>query len=367
MSFLKNIQKKLGNPNASIVSEGIVGDLSGFIDTGSLLLNAVVSGSMYKGIPDNKVSLFCGPQGVGKSFLLLTMISQFLIKYPKATVIFFESESAQRKELMEQFGVDITRVLFVPITTVQELRTQALQSLEEYEKTFSVKERNENKLFLCLDSLGNLSTSKETEDSMAGKETQDMTRAKLIKSTFRVLTLKLGILGVPFVSTNHIYMSQSLFPTAISSGGSGALYNSSMVCFLSKSKEKEGTEFVGNIIHCKLDKSRFTKEGSKVDISINFSRGLDRYYGILDYLVKYNLVQSIGNKFLFPHLENTKVFRKAVVKDPEKYFTLELLKQLDVCLGKEFLYGTVLDNQQDNQLDEDSETEESENVNSIDE
>lgn len=352
MSFLKNLHKKLGNPNGSIVADGIVGDLSGFIDTGSLLLNAEVSGSMFKGLPDNKISMFCGPQGVGKSFILLTIISQFLSKYPKANVIFFESESAQRTELMEKFGVDTSRVYFAPITTVQELRTQALQTLEEYEKTFSAKERLENKLFLCLDSLGNLSTSKETEDSVAGKETQDMTRAKLIKSTFRVLTLKLGILGVPFICTNHIYMSQSLFPTAISAGGSGALYNASLICFLSKRKEKDGTAFVGNVIHCNLDKSRFTKEGSKIDIYINFSRGLDRYYGLLDYGVKYGMIQSIGNKFQFPGME-TKAFRKEIMNHPETYFTDDFLNLLDPALAKEFLYGSVFDNQSE----EDSEVD----------
>lgn len=509
MSFLKNLHKKLGNPNGSIVADGIVGDLSGFIDTGSLLLNAEVSGSMFKGLPDNKISMFCGPQGVGKSFILLTIIAQFLSKYPKANVIFFESESAQRTELMEKFGVDTSRVYFAPITTVQELRTQALQTLEEYEKTFSAKERVENKLFLCLDSLGNLSTSKETEDSMSGKETQDMTRAKLIKSTFRVLTLKLGILGVPFICTNHIYMSQSLFPTAIAGGGcllagsriimsdlstkqiqnvevgdlvltetgsskvvriwnssnlqeaelsnpecyrihfsdgyfiecsanhkfrhsgiwikasrlysmnkkqdycypftldsvelltredfydekeykkfnrkeiiniepigqyevydievendhhyilnngvisknSGALYNASLICFLSKRKEKDGTAFVGNVIHCNLDKSRFTKEGSKIDIYINFSKGLDRYYGLLDYGVKYGMIQSIGNKFQFPGME-TKAFRKEIMNHPETYFTDDFLKLLDTALAKEFLYGSVFDNQLEEDVNE---------------
>lgn len=218
-AFLKSIQKKIGNSNSSIVSDGIVGDLSGFIDTGSLLLNAAASGSMFKGFPDNKISMLAGPAGVGKSFILLTMIARFLQKYPKATTIFFESESAQRKEIMENFGIDCTRVLFVPITTVQELRTQSLQILEEYEKV-PEKERLEAKLFLCLDSLGNLSTSKEMEDASSGKEVQDMTRAKLIKSTFRVITLKLGVLGVPFICTNHIYMSQgSMYPQAVTGGG----------------------------------------------------------------------------------------------------------------------------------------------------
>jgi RecA/RadA recombinase len=342
-SFLKSLQKKIGNKNASIVSDGIVGDLSGFIDTGSFLLNVAVSGSMFKGFPDNKISSLAGPPGVGKSFILLTMISRFLQKYPKGTAVFFESESAQRQDTMEGFGIDTSRVLFVPVTTVQELRGQALQILEEYEKILP-KERMENKMFLCLDSLGNLSTSKEMGDSVEGKETQDMTRAKLIKSAFRVLTLKLGVLGVPFVVTNHIYMSQGLYPQAVVGGGTGSLYNSSTICMLSKRKEKEGTDFVGNVVHCKMDKSRFTKEGSTVDILINFSTGLSLYHGILDEMVSAGLVKSTGTRFEFPG-SDTKVFRKEVNRNPEKYFSQELMEKLDVVLAKKFLYGSVLSSQ----------------------
>lgn len=342
-SFLKSLQKKIGNKNASIVSDGIVGDLSGFIDTGSFLLNAAVSGSMFKGFPDNKVAMLAGPAGVGKSFILLTMISRFLQKYPKGTVIFFESESAQRQDTMESFGIDTSRVLFVPITTVQELRGQCLQILEEYEKV-PPKERIENKMFMCLDSLGNLSTSKEMSDSVEGKETQDMTRAKLIKSTFRVLTLKLGVLGVPFIVTNHIYMSQSLYPQAITGGGSGGQYLSSTICMLSKRKEKEGTDFVGNVVHCKMDKSRFTKEGSTIDILINFSTGLSLYHGILDEMVSAGLVKSTGTRFEFPG-SDAKIFRKEVNRNPEKYFSQELMEKLDVVLAKKFLYGSVLSSQ----------------------
>jgi len=356
-SFLKNVQKKLGNSNSSIVSDGIVGDFSGFIDSGSFLLNAVVSGSMYKGFPDNKISMLAGPAGVGKSFILLTMISRFLQKYSKATVVFFESESAQRKDVMESFGIDCTRVLFVPITTVQELRSQALQVLEEYEK-IPEKERVEAKLFLCLDSLGNLSTAKEMEDASSGKEVQDMTRAKLIKSTFRVVTLKLGVLGVPFICTNHIYMSQgSMYSQAQTGGGTGPVYNSSSIVMLSKRKEKDGTDFIGNVVHCKMEKSRNTKEGSSIDILINFSTGLSQYYGLLDFAVEFGMVKALGTRYEFPSGE--KVFKKEIYKNPMKYFVPELLELIDEKLQNKFLYGSVKNNLEDDEevLSEEAEEE----------
>jgi len=354
-NFLKGIQKKLGNSNASIVSDGIVGDLSGFIDTGSFLLNAVISGSMFKGFPDNKVSMLAGPSGVGKSFILLTTIARFLQKYSKATVVFFESESAQRKEIMEGFGIDVTRVLFVPITTVQELRTQSLQVLEEYEKVPD-KERMESKLLLCLDSLGNLSTAKEMEDASSGKEVQDMTRAKLIKSTFRVITLKLGVLGVPFLCTNHIYMSQgSMYPQAVTGGGAGPLYSASSIIMLSKRKEKEGTDFVGNIVHCKMEKSRHTKEGSTIDILINFTTGLSQYYGLLEMAVEFGIVKALGTRYEFP--DGSKVFKKEVYRNPLKYFIPEFMELLDTRLQNKFLYGSVLSNTEELDILEEVEEE----------
>lgn len=487
--FLKMVQKKIGNKNSSVVSDGIVGDLSGFIDTGSFLLNAAISGSMFKGFPDNKVSMLAGPPGVGKSFILLTMISRFLKTYPKANVVFFETESAQRKDTMENFGIDTSRVLFCPILTAQELRFQTIQILEEYEK-IPEKEREELKLFICLDSLGNLSTVKEVSDSTEGKETQDMTRAKLIKSIFRVISLKLGILNVPFIVTNHIYMSQNgLYPQAVVGGGclskgtqilmadgtlrcieeiqegdlvqteygaskvstvwnpstliepnpdcirltffddstivcskkhkfrfkgdwikakdlkegiyldtkdtlynenaqiikiesigrnevydievkdghhyilsngvlshnSGGQYISSTICLLSKRKEKEGTEFVGNIVHCKMEKSRFTREGSTVDIFINFSSGLSLYHGILDEMVSADLVKSVGNRFIFPSSDK-KVFKKEINRNPELFFTNDLMEKLDKIISTKFLYGAVLANSED-ENDEDENTD----------
>ena len=480
--FLKTAIKRIDNKNATIADSGIYSDVTGFINTGSYLLNMLFSGSLYKGIPDNKIIMAAGPEGVGKSFMLLSIIGSFLKEYPKGNAIIFESESAIQSQTLIDFGIDTSRILFVPITTVQELRTQSLQILEEYEK-LPLEVRSEERLFLGLDSLGNLSTTKELEDSLAGKETVDMTRAKLIKSVFRTLSIKLGILKVPFFCTNHIYMSQSLFPSAIASGGclrphtqirmlhgpykevqeikvgdwvqtkegqaqvskvwspetlelgtpqclrfhfndgsfidcsvdhkflkkgqwveakslvigdkldsitepkeitfifdldkrtvydievfpdsnyilhnglyshnSGTKYAASTIVFLSKRKEKEGTVHLGNVVHCKLDKSRFTREGSQVDIMIDFSKGLDPYWGLLDALVESNLVKSVGHRFEFPTGE--KVFKKEIKKNPDLYFTKDLLIQLDGLLGKKFLYGCVLENQEEFTEDDDTE------------
>jgi len=486
-SFLKSVIKRIDNKNATIADSGIYSDVTGFINTGTLLLNALFSGSMFKGIPDNKITMVAGPEGVGKSFMLLSIISSFLKEYPEGNAVIFESESAIQSKTLTDFNIDAERVLFVPVSTVQEFRSQSLQILDEYEK-LPEAQRKKERMFICLDSLGNLSTSKEMEDSLAGKETMDMTRAKLIKSVFRTISIRLGLLKVPFFCTNHIYMSQSLFPSAIASGGclmvgeklrmfdgtlipieevkvgyqvatqagsgtvakvwtpetlddgfpqcyrlffideektlsvvncsekhkflldenwvpakdvqiedklttkdgtievfhkfdlgfnkvydievfpdsnyilenglichnSGTKYAASTIVFLSKKKEKEGTLHAGNIVHCKLDKSRFTKEGSQVDLLINFSKGLDPFWGVLDMMIEAGLVKQSGTRYEFPSGE--KVFRKVVNANPETYFTPELLNKLDEFLGKKFLYGCVLDNQDLSEESDDSDT-----------
>ena len=138
-------------------------------------------------------------------------------------------------------------------------------------------------MMMCLDSLGMLSTTKEIEDTAEGKETRDMTRAQVVKGAFRVLTLKLGRRGVPMIVTNHTYdVIGSMFPQKEMGGGSGLKYAASSIIYLSKKKEKDGTEVIGNIIHCKNAKSRLTVENRMVDVRLNYETGLDRYYGLLD-------------------------------------------------------------------------------------
>ena len=335
--FLNTLQKEIKNEYASIVKDGIIGDLCGFVDSGSYLLNALISGSMFKGIPNNKVTLFSGPEGVGKSFILLSVISLYLKNNKNAVVAFFESESAQRKELFETFDIDTSRVFFLPVETVQMVKIQGLSILNAYADQIG-KDRSVNNLLLCLDSLGNLSTTKELGDASAGKEVLDMTRTKEIKAMFRTMTLKMGILNVPFLSTNHTYMSQaSMYPTQVVSGGSGPKYNASTSVVLSKTKEKDGQDHVGNIVHCCVQKSRFTKENSKCDIFISFTKGLNRYYGLLEMAVEAGMIKYSKPRFEFPSGE--KVFKSAVFKNPDKYFTQEFLEELDIYLNKKFSYG----------------------------
>ena len=337
MDLLKDLAKASGNELAGVVSDGIVaGDVDGYIDTGSYIFNALVSGDIYRGIPSNKITALAGESATGKTFFALGMVQKFLEDNPEGNVVYFESESALTQEMLEERGVDTNRILLVPVTTIEEFRTQAVNIIDGFEK----QRKGDEKLFFVLDSLGMLSTIKETEDIGSGKNVRDMTKAQVIKGTFRVLTLKLGKVGIPMIVTNHTYdVIGSMFPQKEMGGGSGLKYAASSIIYLSKKKEKDGTEIIGNIVHCKNHKSRLTVENKMVDVRLTYDKGLDRYYGLLDLALKYGIFKQTSTRIELP--DGTTQFGKTINNNPEKYFTEEVLQQLNECAKKEFKYGSV--------------------------
>ena len=334
--FLKDIIKSTGNEYASLVADGVeAGDNDTFIDTGSYIFNALLSGSIYGGLPSNKITAIAGESATGKTYFLMGMVKNFLDKNPESGVVYFESESAITKQMVIDRGIDPNRMVMIPVTTVQEFRTQALKVLDRYmQQDVDVR----RPMFLCLDSLGMLSTTKEVEDTSDGKETRDMTRAQVLKAAFRVLTLKLGKAKVPMVVTNHTYdVVGSMFPTKEMGGGSGLKYAASSIIYLSKKKEKDGTEIIGNIVHCKNHKSRLTKENKMVDVRLTYNKGLDKYYGLLELALKYDIFKSVSTRIELP--DGTKQYAKTINNDPEKFFTEDIMQTLEDVADKEFRYG----------------------------
>ena len=334
--FLKDIIKETGNEYASLVSDGVeAGDVDSFIDTGSYVFNALLSGSIHGGLPSNKITALAGESATGKTFFLMGIVKNFLDANPKSGVVYFESESAITKQMVIDRGIDPERMVIVPVTTVQEFRTQALKVLDRYmQQDVDIR----RPLFLCLDSLGMLSTTKEVEDTAEGKETRDMTRAQVLKAAFRVLTLKLSKAKVPMVVTNHTYdVVGSMFPTKEMGGGSGLKYAASSIVYLSKKKEKDGTEVFGNIVHCKTHKSRLTVENKMVDVRLTYDKGLDKYYGLLDLAEKYDILKKVSTRYELP--DGSKQYGKTIMNDPEKYFTKEIMDKLEEAANKEFRYG----------------------------
>lgn len=351
MSFLKDLVKASGNEYASIVNDGIAaGDVDSFIDTGSHIFNALLSGSLYGGLPSNKITAIAGESATGKTFFALGMVKQFLDDNKDAAVIYFESESAISRDMIEDRGIDSKRVVIVPVVTVQEFRNQAISILDKYAET--PKDKRPPMMF-CLDSLGMLSTTKEIEDTAEGKETKDMTRAQITKGAFRVLTLKLGRVGVPMIVTNHTYdVIGSMFPQKEMGGGSGLKYAASSIIYLSKRKEKEGTEIVGNIIHCKNAKSRLTVENRVVDVRLSYETGLDRYYGLLDMAVAFGIFEKSSTRIKLPNGKTE--FGKTINNNPEKFFTPDVMEKLELVAQEYFKYGTK-ENRTNNSEESDSE------------
>jgi RecA/RadA recombinase len=264
------------------------------------------------------------------------IVKNFLDKDPNASVMYFESESAITKQMVIDRGIDSKRMAIMPVTTVQEFRTQTLKTLDSY---LMQNEADRKPLFLCLDSLGMLSTTKEVEDTAEGKETRDMTRAQVLKAAFRVLTLKLGRAKVPMVVTNHTYdVIGSMFPQKEMGGGQGLKYAASSIIYLSRRKEKVGTEVVGSIIHCKNHKSRLTVENKIVDVRLTYDKGLDRYYGLLELAEKYKIFKKVSTRYELP--DGSKQFGKTILNNPKTYFTEEIMHDLEIAAETEFKYAT---------------------------
>ena len=337
MNFLSDIVKEIDNEYAGLVSDGVAaGDTAAYIDTGSCIFNALVSGSIYGGIPSNKITALAGESSTGKTFYCLGIVKHFLDMDPDAGVIYFESESAISRDMIESRKIDSKRMVIVPVTTVQEFRQQAIKIIDKY---LQMPEESRQPMMFVLDSLGMLSTSKEIEDTEAGKETRDMSRAQVVKSIFRVLTLKLGKANVPMIVTNHTYdVVGAYVPTKEMGGGSGLKYAASTIIYLSKKKEKDGKEVIGNIIKAKTAKSRLSKENSEVETRLYYDdRGLDRYYGLLELGEKYGVFQRVGNRV---KVGESSVYPKSILADPEKYFTPEVMVRLDKAAEQEFSYGS---------------------------
>ncbi len=334
--YLQSLITKINNPDAAVVSEGLEGaDVTGFIDSGSYVLNALFSGSLYGGLPNNKISCLAGDPATGKTFYAIGIATQFLKDNKDGVVIYFDTEQAVTSEMFERRGIDTSRIAVVPVATIEEFKTQALKIVNDILET---PEEDRKPVFMILDSLGMLSTEKEMNDSAEGKNVRDMTKAQQTKATFRVLTLKLGKAKIPMLLTNHTYqVIGSYVPTKELGGGIGLKYAASTILTLSKSKDKTDDGVVGNFIKCTNYKNRFVKENMQVETRLNYTAGLSRYYGLTDLALKYGIFKKVSTRIELP--DGTKIFEKNIDEDPEKYFTKDILDQIDAHVQKDFKYG----------------------------
>jgi RecA/RadA recombinase len=334
MDFLKEIVKEVGGEYTKLASD--IDETETYVDTGSYIFNALVSGSIFGGVSGNKITAIAGESSTGKTFFSLAVVKNFLDNNSDGYCLYFDTEAAITKSLLESRGIDTNRLVVVNVVTVEEFRGKALKAVDIYLKK-PVEDRKP--CMFVLDSLGMLSTEKEITDALNDKQVRDMTKSQLVKGAFRMLTLKLGQANIPMIVTNHTYdVIGSYVPTKEMGGGSGLKYAASTIIYLGKKKEKDGTEVVGNIIKAKTAKSRLSKENQEVEVRLFYDeRGLDRYYGLLELGELAGLWKNVAGRY---EINGKKIYGKEILKNPDQYFTEEVMQQLDAAAKQQFSYGT---------------------------
>jgi len=333
MDFLKEIVKEIGDDFTQLAAD--IDESETYVDTGSFIFNALVSGSIRGGVSGNKITAIAGESSTGKTFFSLAVVKNFLDSNPDGYCLYFDTEAAVNKSLLASRGIDLERLVVINVVTIEQFRQKALQAVDIYQKK---PEEDRKPCMFVLDSLGMLSTEKEIRDALDDKQVRDMTKSQLVKGAFRMLTLKLGQAKIPLIVTNHTYdVIGSYVPTKEMGGGSGLKYAASTIIYLSKKKEKDGTEVIGNLIKAKTAKSRLSKENKDVTVRLYYDdRGLDRYYGLLELGELGGLWKNVAGRY---EIDGKKVYAKAIYKDPEAYFTPEVMDKLDAIAQEEFSYG----------------------------
>ena len=334
MDFLKDIVKEIGDDYTKLASD--IDESENYVDTGSFIFNGLVSGSIFGGVSSNKITAIAGESSTGKTFFSLAVVKNFLDSNPDAYCLYFDTESAISKSLLEDRGIDTSRFVVLNVVTIEQFRSKALKAVDIYLKT---KTEDRKPCMFVLDSLGMLSTEKEIDDALNDKQVRDMTKSQLVKGAFRMLTLKLGQANIPMIVTNHTYdVIGAYVPTKEMGGGSGLKYASSTIIYLTKKKEKDGKDVIGNLIKAKTAKSRLSKENKDVTVRLYYDdRGLDKYYGLLDLGEIGGLWKNVAGRY---EINGKKVYAKEIYKNPEKYFTPEVMQALDETAQKEFSYGS---------------------------
>lgn len=290
---IAELQKELKkvNPFGDVISKSDFSKITEWIDTGNYHLNAVFSGDLFGGIPNNRTICLAGDSGTGKTFLMLNMCREAQQK--GYYVIYYDTEGAVDIDNIQNFGVDPEKFDHQPMSDLAKFRTSITtlckKMMEAKEKGYKTP-----KIMVCLDSLGMLATTKEIDDAMSGNQAADMTRAKMIRSLFRIITSDLTGLGIPFLFTNHTYASTGMFPTVNLSGGGGLIYSASVILALSKAQIKEGTVQTGIIVSVKTLKNRFGKP-IPIKFHIRWDKGMNRFIGMEEYMTWENCGIQRGN------------------------------------------------------------------------
>jgi RecA/RadA recombinase len=273
MSILDKIKKNSSIKESAILSKSKFFTQKDMIPTSVPIINVALSGKLDGGLTPG-LTMWAGPSKHFKTAFSLLMAKSYLDKYPDAALLFYDSEFGTPQSYFDSFGIDTNRVLHTPLTDIEQLKFDVMQQLTSLER--------DDKLIIIIDSIGNLASKKEVDDALEGKSVADMSRAKQVKSLFRMVTPHLTMKDIPMIVVNHTYMEIGMFPKAIVGGGTGSYYSADNIFILGRQQEKEGTEVVGYNFIINVEKSRYVKEKSKIPVSVSFDGGISRWSGLLD-------------------------------------------------------------------------------------
>jgi RecA/RadA recombinase len=273
MSILDKIRKNSTIKDSAILSQSKFFTKKDMIPTSVPIINVALSGRLDGGLTPG-ITMWAGPSKHFKTAFSLLMAKSYMDKYEDAALLFYDSEFGTPQSYFDTFGIDTNRVVHTPLTDVEQLKFDIMQQLQNVERG--------DHLIIVIDSIGNLASKKEVEDALEGKSAADMTRAKQMKSLFRMVTPHLNLKDIPLVVVNHTYMEIGLYPKAIVGGGTGAMYSADNVYILGRQQEKDGTEITGYNFIINVEKSRYVKEKSKIPVSVSFDGGLSKWSGLLD-------------------------------------------------------------------------------------
>lgn len=337
MSLLDKIKKNSTIKDTSILSASKFFTKKDMVPTSIPVINVALSGRFDGGLTPG-LTMWAGPSKHFKTAFSLLMAKAYQDKYKDAVVLFYDSEFGTPQSYFDAFGIDTDRVLHTPITDVEQLKFDIMQQLNNIERG--------DRVIIVIDSIGNLASKKEVEDALDGKSVADMSRAKQMKSLFRMVTPHLTLKDIPCVVVNHTYMEIGLYPKAIVGGGTGSYYSADNIFILGRQQEKDGTEVVGYNFIINVEKSRYVKEKSKIPVSVSFDGGISKWSGLLDLALESGHVIKPSNGWYSKvNLETGEVEdKKYRLKDTDtKDFWMPLLTQKSFYdfVKQKYTIGTV--------------------------
>ena len=321
MSILDKIKKNSSIKESSILSKSKFFTDKDMVPTAIPIINVALSGRLDGGLTPG-LTMWAGPSKHFKTAFSLLMAKSYLDKYPDAALLFYDSEFGTPQSYFDSFGIDTERVLHTPLTDIEQLKFDVMNQLTNLERG--------DKLIIIIDSIGNLASKKEVEDALAEKSVADMSRAKQVKSLFRMVTPHLTMKDIPMVVVNHTYKEIGMFPKDIVGGGTGSYYSADNIFILGRQQEKEGTEIVGYNFIINVEKSRYVKEKSKIPVTVSFDGGISRWSGLLDIALDSGHVIKPSNGWYSKVDKTSGVIedKKYRIKETDsKEFWLPILKQ----------------------------------------